>query len=287
MIIDKLRTWLGKLPGQPFGKGPPFVAVLRLSGVIAAGSGPMRSGVLSLGALAGAIHRAFKIPGASAVALIINSPGGSPVQSALIADRIRQHAEEEKRPVFAFVEDVAASGGYWLALAADEIYAEANSIVGSIGVISAGFGFDELLQKIGVERRVHAQGAHKSLLDPFRPEQPDDVARLEKLQKQIHESFITTVRARRAGKLKAETTDLFQGDIFLGPQAVDCGLIDGIGNIRQVMRQRFGEKVLLRVIETAGGGWLRRRLGLHAPGPLVEELLSVIEHRALWSRFGL
>ncbi len=266
-------------------RGTPVVAVVRLSGVIGP-LGPWRGG-LSLAGLAPTLERAFALGGLKGVALAINSPGGSPVQSALIARRIRALAAEKKLPVFAFVEDVAASGGYWLATAADEIYADDSSIVGSIGVISAGFGFQELLQRLGVERRVHTAGARKSMLDPFRPESPDDVARLEALQREIHDSFKAQVRARRGERLKADDETLFSGEFWTGRRGLDLGLIDGLGDLRSVMRTRFGDKVRLRPV---GGqrGWLMRRLGRSAaPDDWARGLLVAAEERALWARFGL
>ncbi len=241
--------------------------------------------------IAGTVERACTMPGVLALALQVNSPGGSPVQSALIAKRVRNVAKEHDLPVFAFVEDVAASGGYWLACAADEIYAERSSIVGSIGVVSAGFGFEEAIKKIGVERRLYHQGRNKAMLDPFRPEDPDDVERLNAIQKEIHEAFIDHVRDRRGKRLKGEDDVLFNGDIWTGHKALELGLIDGLGDLRSVMRDRFGEKVQLRVV---GGerSWLKRRLGLTGAGftepyELASGALAAIEERALWSRFGL
>lgn len=284
-----IRSLLAKLPFEALRYLPPVVAVVRLHGVIASGPAPLRGGLLNLATLAGTIERAFSLPGVKAVALAVNSPGGSPVQSALIHDRIRQLATEKKVPVFAFAEDVAASGGYWLALAADEIYADANSIVGSIGVISAGFGFQDLIARFGIERRVHVQGDRKMLLDPFRPERPEDVVRLERLQQEIHQSFIDLVQARRRDKLvDPQANGLFSGDIFTGRRAVELGLIDGIGDLRGTLRQRFGEKVKLKLIG-GGGGWLRRRLGLAGSdgGDLASSFVAAAEARALWSRYGL
>ena len=273
----------------PFIPKPPLVAVVRLAGMISPTPQPMRS-ALSLPALAGAIQRACTMRGVKALALAINSPGGSPVQSALIARRIRQLAKEHDLPIFAFIEDVAASGGYWLACAADEIYAERSSIVGSIGVVSAGFGFEEAIRKIGVERRVHHQGANKAMLDPFRAEDPDDVERLLDIQRAIHDDFKDHVRDRRGKRLKGEDDDLFNGDIWTGTAALNLGLIDGIGELRGVMRDRFGDKVQLRVVG-AERGWLRRRLGMHGdwaePRSITTGVLAAIEERALWSRFGL
>ena len=270
---------------------PPTVAVLRLSGVIGA---PVRfRGGLSLQSLASRIERAFRMRGLEAVALAISSPGGSPVQSALIHQRIRALAEENSRPVFAFAEDVAASGGYWLACAGDEIYANENSLVGSIGVISSGFGFVDLLNKLGVDRRLHTEGDKKSLLDPFAPEKPADVKRLKAIQKDVHESFKALVRNRREGRLKGTERALFSGEFWTGARALELGLIDGIGDMRSVMRERFGERVRLRLI-----GGQRSLLGRirftpstsDAPliaGPWVHDLVGALEERMLWSRYGL
>jgi signal peptide peptidase SppA len=265
-------------------RGRPMVAVVRLSGVIGP-MGPWRGG-LSLVGLAPTLERAFTLGGVRAVALAINSPGGSPVQSSLIAKRIRALATEKKLPVLAFAEDVAASGGYWLAAAADEIFADESSIVGSIGVISAGFGFQELLQRAGIERRIHTAGARKSMLDPFQPENTQDVARLEALQREIHEGFKAQVRSSRGARLKADDETLFSGEFWTGRRALELGLIDGIGDLRSVMRGRFGEKVQFRVVG-APTSWLRRRLGLAGPDEWARNLLAAAEERALWARFGL
>ncbi len=281
-------TLLGRLPLGRFREPPPVVAVIRLSGVIGA-LGPLRTG-LTLRDLAGRIERAFKLPRLKAVALAINSPGGSPVQAALIGRRIRALAEEKEVPVIAFAEDVAASGGYWLACAADEIYADENSIVGSIGVISAGFGFAELLERYGVERRVHTAGDKKSLLDPFKAEDPKDVARLKALQKEIHESFKAQVRARRGDKLKGNDKTLFSGEFWSGRKALELGLVDGLGDLRGVLRERYGEKLRLKPVDGARPWW-RRRLPLGSAPPAPQDwaagLLAAAEERALWSRYGL
>lgn len=263
---------------------PPLVHILRLSGVIGGHAGPFQSG-LSLAGLAGVIERAFQPKRLAAVALAINSPGGSPVQSSLICQRIRALADEKKVPVFAFAEDVAASGGYWLALAADELFVDENSIVGSIGVVAAGFGFQELIERWGIERRIYTQGSRKAMLDPFRPENPDDVARVAELQRDIHESFKTHVRSRRAGKLTVPEEQLFTGDVWTGRRAVALGLADGIGELRQVMRARFGDKVRLRAMGPPKS-WLRRQLRIADPNAWAEALLDAAEQRALWQRFG-
>jgi serine protease SohB len=266
-------------------RGTPVVAVVRLAGVIGP-IGPWRGG-LSLAGLASTLERAFGLRGAKAVALAVNSPGGSAVQSALIARRIRALAAEKKLPVYAFAEDVAASGGYWLATAGDEIYADESSIIGSIGVISAGFGFQELLQRLGVERRVHTAGPRKSMLDPFRAENAEDVARLEALQREVHGSFQAQVRERRGARLKADDETLFSGEFWSGRRALELGLIDGIGDMRTVMRDRFGDKVRLRPIG-APRGWLMRRFRLDAADDdWARDVLAAVEERALWARFGL
>lgn len=279
----------------PFlGRRPPVVAVLRLAGAIGQAGPPIRPS-LTLAGLVRSIERAFSLRRLRAVALSVNSPGGAPAQSALIHKRIRALAEEKNVPVIAFAEDVAASGGYWLACAADEIYADESSIIGSIGVVSAGFGFTDLIEKIGVERRLHTSGARKAMLDPFRPEDPDHVARLEALQVEVHDAFKAMVRDRRAGKLKGEEADLFSGEFWTGRKALELGLVDGIGELTSVMRERFGDNVRFRPVEERRG-WLRRRLqlgggwqapGLSAPALWADNLLAALEERALWGRYGL
>jgi signal peptide peptidase SppA len=288
----KAMKYLGKpVRGflRRFRDPPPVVSVLSLSGIIGR-LGALKKG-LSLAGQAALIERAFKARRLAAVALAINSPGGSPVQAALIAGRIRALADEKGVPVFAFAEDVAASGGYWLALAADEIYADENSIIGSIGVISAGFGFPGLLERIGVERRLHTAGARKGMLDPFLEEKSADVKRLKSLQADIHESFKDQVRERRAGKLKAPEKDLFSGEFWTGRRALELGLIDGLGDLRGIMRERFGERVKLRLV---GGGRRLFRLPFATtdvprgePGEWTAGVLAAVEERLLWNRFGL
>lgn len=274
-----------------FGSRGPVVAVIRLHGVIGR-LGPLRSG-LTLAGLATVIERAFKMKHLKAVAISVNSPGGSPVQSSLIFKRLRALAEEKDVPILAFTEDAAASGGYWLACAGDEIYADENSIVGSIGVISGGFGFPELMKRIGVERRLHTAGENKSLLDPFQPEKPEDVKRLEALQSDIHASFMDLVRSRRGKRLKGDEKDVFSGAFWTGKRALELGLVDGIGDLRTVLRDRFGDKVRLRLVQ-AKRGFLSRRLGFRAggeglPGPSgwAAELIAAVEERFLWNRLGL
>ena len=273
----------------------PRVSVIRLSGVISSAASPGRGG-LNLAALAGPIEAAFRVRDVKAVALAINSPGGSPVQSALIHQRIRALADEKNVPVYAFAEDVAASGGYWLAVAADQVYADRNSIIGSIGVISAGFGFTGLIEKLGIERRLYAQGDNKSMLDPFQPEKPEDVERLHAIQKEMHESFKALVKARRGERLpKRKDKQLFNGDIWTGNKALDLGLIDGVGDLRGVMREKFGDKVKFKVFGPRQN-WLQRRFGLSRPAEgwpaadpsdWADNLIDALIARAHWARFGL
>ncbi len=293
-----MQTFLAKLPFGPWRKAGPVVSVLRLSGVIGQ-VGPLRAG-LTMAGTAGLIERAFAPKQQAAVALIVNSPGGSPVQSALIAKRIRDLATEKKVPVFAFCEDVAASGGYWLACAADEIWADDSSIIGSIGVVSSGFGLHEFIQRHGIERRVHTAGEKKVLLDAFSPEREDAVAHLKSIQADIHESFKAMVRARRGARLNGPEEDLFSGSFWAGRKALELGLIDGIGDLRSILRGRFGEKVRLRVIQE-DRRWFRRpglRIGGATIDPSALDLstlaanlpgaaLATVEERALWARFGL
>jgi signal peptide peptidase SppA len=267
----------------------PIIPVVRLSGPIGAVM-PLRTG-LAMSSVAPLLERAFSVPGARAVALVINSPGGSAAQSHLIFKRVRALAEEKKLPVIAFVEDAAASGGYMIACAADEIYADPASIVGSIGVVSASFGFHELIERIGIERRVHTAGKSKAMLDPFRPENPDDVVRLKGLQRQIHDVFVGLVRDRRGEKLNDSYDDLFSGAFWVGAEALDLGLIDGLGDIRTILRQRFGEKVRFRMIEPARPPLLGRLLGRRSLGQssLIDpgEIVGALEERAAWARLGL
>ncbi|MDP6068594.1 MAG: S49 family peptidase [Alphaproteobacteria bacterium] len=272
----------------------PVVAVVRLDGVIGRG-GRFREG-LDLATLARPLETAFGLRRLAAMALAINSPGGAATQSNLIYKHIRALAEEHEVPVLAFAEDLAASGGYWLACAGDEIFADENSIVGSVGVIFSGFGFTGLMEKLGVERRLHTAGEKKSLLDPFSEEKAADVKRLAALQKDIHESFKELVRQRRGERLKGGARKIFSGDIWSGRQALELGLIDGLGDLRSVCRERFGEEVKFRQIG-AERRLLRRLLGrgnlgaarplARAPAGWADELIAAIEDRALWGRFGL
>src|ERR1700757_565758 len=262
----------------------PVVSVLRFEGVIMP---RLRRGGVSLASHAAAIDRAFRAANLVAVAIVVNSPGGSAVQSALLYRRIREHAEEKHVPVIAFTEDVAASGGYWLALAGDEIFSEETSILGSIGVISAGFGFTQLIERLGVERRLHTAGERKSLLDPFLPENPSDVERLTELQKDIHRAFREHVQRRRAGKIDSTDESLFNGDVLTGRMALNRGLVDGIGELRGVMRARYGEKVKLRPFAAERRRWpLWRRLPFTAEAPIaaISDVVDWIEARLLWAK---
>jgi serine protease SohB len=271
----------------PWRRLRPVVAVLRFTGVIGAVGRFLRG--LTHDALGASLERAFSIPRVATVALAVNSPGGSAVQSALLHRHIRALAAEKKVPVVAFCEDVAASGGYWLACAGDEIFAHECSIVGSIGVISASFGFAQAIERVGIERRLHTAGARKSMLDPFRPEDPEDVARLKAIQGDIHAAFMAAVRERRHGKLRGEESELFSGEVWTGARAKALGLVDGLGDLRTVMRERFGERV--RFVQVgAERTWLRRLLRpprAADPGDWAAALVDELAERAAWSRFGL
>ncbi len=287
-MIDKINDWVAQFDLPITREGPPIVAVVRLKGVIG-GAGLGRRG-LTVAGLEGILRKAFSRR-VRAVALVINSPGGSAVQSAQIASLVRYYADDKKVPVLAFTEDVAASGGYWIAAAADEIYADPMSIVGSVGVIAASFGAHELLAKIGVERRVYTQGEHKSMLDPFKPENPDDIARLKEIQGDIHKQFIAYIKTRRHLKLNADDATLFNGDIWTGEKGKELGLVDGLGDMRTVCRRKYGDDVRFMFVERPQG-WFQRRFGRFAPdvaedGGWAGQLLSAVEERAWWSRFGL
>jgi serine protease SohB len=295
-LRDALDDILKRLPIERLRHPPPVVAVVRFDGVI--GPSQWRNAV-SLASHAGALDRAFAARHLAAVAIAINSPGGSPVQSALLFRRIRQLADEKGVKVLAFAEDVAASGGYWLALAGDEIWAEDTSLIGSIGVVTAGFGLNRLIERFGIERRLYTAGENKALLDPFLPEDPADVARLRALQEDMHETFKEHVRRHRAGTIDPADPTLFSGEVLTGRMALARGLIDGIGDLRSVMRARFGDQVRLVPIAVARRRrWWPARLrpstgatgerGPHgALAAAFAELLDWLEARALWARFGL
>lgn len=270
------------------------IPVIRLHGAIMSGGSQLRPN-LSLASTAGVIEKAFAYPDAPAVAISINSPGGSPVQSRLIYKRIRDLAAERRKKVLVFVEDVAASGGYMIAIAGDEIIADPSSIVGSIGVVSASFGFPELMKKIGVERRVHTAGQNKAVLDPFKPEKKDDVERLKALQLEVHATFIDMVKQRRGSKL-ADDPDLFTGLFWTGKRGLALGLVDALGDMRSVLKDRYGAKTRLKLISPPRGlfgrslGFFGTRDGFSAPAiaqAAAGGIIDAAEERALWSRFGL
>jgi signal peptide peptidase SppA len=273
--------------------GTAVVPVVRLSGLIGSVT-PLRPG-MSLAGVARTLERAFATKNAKAVALVINSPGGSPVQSRQIYLRIRQLAAEKKLPVLVFVEDVAASGGYMLACAGDEIFCDPSSILGSIGVVGGSFGFQELIKKVGIERRLYTAGEHKAMLDPFLPENPDDVARVKALQREIHALFIALVKQSRGVRLKGEDSVLFTGEYWAGETSVSLGLADAIGDLRSTLRARYGEKVLTPVIAPATGllsSLLGRKSGagtlvqFDGIAGLPDEVISALETRAIWAKFG-
>jgi signal peptide peptidase SppA len=289
-LVERLK---GFVPAK-FRRGAAIVPVVRLSGVIGAVT-PLRPG-MSLAGVAKTLERAFGTKNAKAVALVINSPGGSPVQSRQIYLRIRQLAAEKNLPVLVFVEDVAASGGYMIACAGDEIFCDPSSILGSIGVVGGSFGFQEMIKKIGVERRLYTAGVHKATLDPFLPENPDDVARLKSLQREIHAIFIALVKQSRGSRLKGADDALFTGEYWAGETSVSLGLADAVGDLRSTLRARYGDKVLTPVIAPASGmlsGLLgRRSAGASSMGMLdgiaglPDELISALETRAIWAKFG-
>lgn len=289
-LLDSLAARLRPLLPRRLRERRPRVAVVRLSGAIGAVM-PLRTG-LTLASAAPMLERAFATPGIRAVAVVVNSPGGSPVQSHLIYRRIRALAAEKKKPVLVFVEDVAASGGYMIACAGDEIVADPSSIVGSIGVISAGFGFDRLIERFGIERRVHTVGENKAMLDPFRPEDPKDIERLKGIQASVHRMFVDLVRESRGGRLKeAGNPDLFSGAVWVGSEAVDLGLVDRLGDLRSVLRERYGRRVDIRVVPPNRPSFLARWLARpgYAPEALVDpaEVIGALEERATWGRWGL
>ena len=262
------------------------VPVIKLSGVIGQG-GSLRSG-LNMSNLDKIIEKAFSFKKAPAIALLINSPGGSPTQSSLIASKIRSLAIKNKIKVYAFVEDVAASGGYWLACAADEIYIDENSIVGSIGVISPGFGFVQMLKKLGIERRVYTSGKSKSFLDPFKAIKQEDIKRLKGIQEQIHKNFIKYVKKSRGNKIKLKDKNIFNGLFWIGDQAIKLGLADSIGHIESTMKKKYGSKTKIRFIEQKKS-FIQKRFSSLANTKLIDssEIIDALEEKAYWARFGL
>jgi signal peptide peptidase SppA len=278
-LITGRRTWLQRL----LRRGKTTIPVVRLHGVIAA---EQRQGRLNLATVAPLLERAFAIKSAPAVAIIVNSPGGSPVQSRLIGKRIRDLADQHNKPVLVFVEDAAASGGYFIAVAGDEIIVDPSSIVGSIGVIMAGFGFVGALEKLGIERRVHTAGNNKSTLDPFLPEKQGDIDRIKQFELDIHQVFIDAVKTRRGAKLKAPDDQLFTGEWWTGIRGVELGLVDALGDIHEVLQTRYGKDLNLKIIAPKRPFFGIPRLGFSAQG-LASDLAATIEDRAVWARLGL
>jgi len=287
--LTKFDQLLSLLP--MFTPSKPVIAILRLCGVIGK-TGSFKSG-LTIESLNELIEKAFEIKKLLAVCLIINSPGGSPVQSELIAARIRSLAQEKKVKVYSFVEDVAASGGYWLACAGEQIYACSSSIIGSIGVVSSGFGFHEAINKLGIERRVYSQGKNKSVLDPFKPEQESDIEIVKNIQKQIHDHFIDYVKERRAGKLTQTDDILFNGEFWTAQSALDYGLIDGVDNIYNVIKKKFGKDVKIEYIANKQS-WFKKKVGLinHETAQdfsqtLVDSLIDSVETKIMYDKFNM
>jgi signal peptide peptidase SppA len=284
--ISSVAAALGSRIGRLF-KRSPIVPLVRLQGVISA---EQRPGRINIATYAPVLKRAFSVKSAAAVAIVINSPGGSPVQSRLVAKRIRDLAVEHDKKVLVFVEDVAASGGYFIATAGDEIIADPSSMVGSIGVIMAGFGFDEAIKKLGVTRRLYTAGRNKSTLDPFLPEKPEDVERIKAAELAIHEVFIDYVKSRRGDKLSADEDTLFTGEWWTAKRGLELGLIDALGDIHEVLQTRFGDKVRIKPFGPKRLLLQLPRFGMSAEtagAGLGADLIAALEDRALWSRFGL
>jgi serine protease SohB len=292
-FLKRLVEVLRPILPRRFRSDIPLVPVVRLTGIIGF-STPLKPG-LTLSSVARSLQRAFSMRNAKAVALLINSPGGSPVQSHLIFRRIRQLAEEKGLPVIAFVEDVGASGGYMIACAADEIICDSSSMIGSIGVVGGSFGFDKLIEKIGIERRLYTSGERKAMLDPFLPEKPEDVERLKQLQNEIHESFIALVKGRRGTRLQGPEKTLFSGEYWTGATAIELGIADALGDLRSTLRERYGDEVFTPLVAAERGFFGRRGSGIALRGfdefwsgsTWPEEVVSALEARALWARYGL
>jgi serine protease SohB len=289
-MFDRLLAPVRFLMPRRFRSDIPVVPVVRLSGVIG-GSTPLRPG-MTLASVAKPLERAFAVPHARAVALLINSPGGSPTQSHLIFQRIRQLAEEKKVAVLAFIEDAGASGGYMLACAADEIICDDFSVVGSIGVVGGTFGFPELMKKLGIERRIYTAGDRKVMLDPFLEEKPEDVKRIKALQTDMHEHFIALVKKRRGARLKGAEKTMFSGEFWTASKAIELGLADGRGELRAILRERYGDKVRMPLIANERS-FLARRLSLASlvggagGSGFGADIIGALEERALWSQYGL
>ena len=285
--MDKVRDYLKEVPYiGPLMEGKPKVAAIRMAGVIADAAMVRRAGI-SFTKYSKLIDKAFALPNLKAVALVINSPGGAPAQCSLITAQIRKLSEEKETPVYAFVEDVAASGGYWLACAANEIYAQETSIVGSIGVISSGFGLEDFIKRYDIHRRIYTAGRDKSFLDPFKPEKPEDVSRLRDLQENMHDSFKAWVRERREGKLNGSESELMEGAFWTGDDALARGLIDGIGTCRGVMKEKFGDDIKIVDLAAEKKWQIPFLPGAEGKADMVADAMAYAEDRAAWSRFGL
>jgi len=285
MNVDQIKSWLP----ERWRSSGPVIPVVRMTGAIGM-STPLRPG-MSLASVAGPLKKAFSFKKAPAVAILINSPGGSPVQSRQIHDRIRALAEEKEKEVIVFIEDVAASGGYMIAVAGDEIYADPSSIVGSIGVVAAGFGFEKAIEKLGVSRRVYTSGQRKVILDAFQPENKKDIAHVKALQKEMHETFIDLVKERRGAAL-GDDEELYSGLFWTGLRAHDFGLIDGIGDMRATLKEKYGEDARPKLVSADRGFFMHRPGGVSLDlgsisASLPGDLISAIEERAMWSRYGL
>jgi signal peptide peptidase SppA len=265
-----------------FFKKKKIVPHIKLSGIIG-NAGKFKQGI-DFSGQEEIIVKAFSVKKATCVAITINSPGGSPVQSHLIYNFIRQQAEKNKKKVIVFAEDVAASGGYLIACAGDEIYANSSSIIGSIGVIYSSFGFTELIKKIGVERRVHTAGKNKSTLDPFLDEKKEDIERLKKIQLDLHRDFINVVEKSRGSKLKKTEIELFSGEFWSGSKAKELGLIDAIGDANQIIKEKFGEDVIIKKFEKTKG-WLSKKLS--SSNDRVDQLANILDEKSIWQRYGL
>ncbi len=272
-----------------FTKKKPIVALIKMSGIISSESRIGSKGSLNLNDLSDSIMKAFSYKNIKAIALVVNSPGGSPVQSALISNRIRELSKEKDLPVFCFIEDLAASGGYWLACSADNIYAMESSIIGSIGVISSGFGAVEALKKIGIERRVYSEGKNKGLLDPFLPEKKEDIKQIKKIQKDLHEQFISWVKLRRGRRLKGTDQELFNAGIWSGIEAKKLGLIDGVGDYYGVMKEKFGKDLKFKDFSKKSS-WIKQRFFSSKENnieDIFENIVYLVEKKLLWSKYGL
>jgi signal peptide peptidase SppA len=284
-----MLSFIKSIFGRIFGKSNAIVPVVRMQGMIAASSNPRRH--LSIAMMAPLLDKAFSIKDAPAVAIVINSPGGSPVQSSLIYERIRHLSKKNGTPVLSFVEDIAASGGYWLACAGDEIYVNPASVIGSIGVVSAGFGFEGAIEKLGVTRRIYTSGNRKVMLDPFQPEDKEGIKHLKSIQKDIHDQFIAMVKSCRGAKLNSDDDLLFSGAFWTGAKAIELGLADKIGETRQILKSRFGDKVKIKLIEPkrsllgmgSGASGVSSRLAEAS----IDHLIEIAEEKSVRSRFGL